>query len=73
MRPGEKEHEPLLTKEESAYLSERDGMYVIHNPVHLQYGAKLPINKKQYNYYSETTPHLSKSEIRKILYDKKII
>jgi len=73
MRPGEKEHEPLMTKEESVYLSERDGMYVIHNPVHLQYGVKLPINKKTLNYYSETASHLNKEEIRKMLYDKKII
>lgn len=72
-RPGEKEHEPLLTKEESVYLSEQEGMYVIHNPVHLQYGVKLPINKKRYNYHSETARHLSKKEIRRMLYDKKII
>jgi len=73
MRPGEKEHEPLLTKEESVYLSEREGMYVIHNPVHLQYGAKLPTSKKNFNYYSGTVPYLSKDEIRKVLYDNKII
>lgn len=73
LRPGEKEHEPLLTKEESVYLSEREGMYILHSPLHLQYGAKLPINKKNFNYYSETAPHLNKEEIRKMLYDKKII
>jgi len=73
LRPGEKEHEPLLTKEEAAHLSEEDGMYVLHNPIHKTYGAKIPSNTKEFSYLSETMPHMTKSEIRAMLYSKKIL
>ena len=73
VRPGEKEHEPLLTKEEAVYLSEHKNMYILHSPLHIEYGVKIPINKRDYNYYSGTASHLSKDKIRKMLHAKKII
>lgn len=74
VRPGEKEHEPLFTAEEAAHLSEEDGMHVLHNPTLSVYGIKVPQStKKSSAYHSGTVPHMSKDEIRALLYDKKII
>lgn len=75
LRPGEKLHEPLITEEEAKYMTEADGMYILHNPQLLQYGISIPINEssKPFNYNSKEMPHLSKEEIKKMLREKSII
>lgn len=73
MRPGEKEHEPLFTKEESANMTENGGMYVLHNPLLAEHGVKIPKNRKIFNYSSDNITHLSKDKIRRMLHDKNIL
>ena len=75
LRPGEKLHEPLITEEESKYMGEMDGMYVLHNPALLNYGVSIPENSKEIvrSYTSNNVPHLSKGEIKDLLIAKKIL
>lgn len=69
IRPGEKLHESLFTKEEAMYVEENDKMYILHNS---EADRKMNLNNK-FELSSENATHLSKKEIRKILLDKKII
>src|SRR3989344_2442080 len=75
LRPGEKLHEPLITEEEARYMTERNGMFVLHNIALLPYVKTLPKNKskKISSYNSGNMPHLSKGEIKKLLLAKGIL
>jgi len=75
LRPGEKVHEPLITEEESRYMTEKKDMFILHNTSLMPYGIKIPINKSRnpYRYNSGEMPHLSKKEIREMLLSKKIL
>ncbi|MAG12900.1 hypothetical protein CL630_03780 [bacterium] len=75
LRPGEKLHEPLITEEESRYMTEDKDMFILHNPSLIKYGVDIPSGKavKTLNYNSKEMPHLSKKEIRKMLLDKRIL
>lgn len=68
-RPGEKIHEELMTREESPYAIEHDGMFILR-----------PLNSKGrfYNsapkvYSTETTSLMTKSEIRNFLREHKLV
>jgi len=75
LRPGEKLHEPLITEEEARYMTEQDGMFVLHNIALLPYVKELPTNKKEkiFSYNSGNMRHLSQKEIKKMLASKNII
>ena len=76
MRPGEKMHEPLITTEESKYMTEQRGMFVLHNVALLQFGIQIPTNKKadkMDEYNSGKMPLMSKKEIKEMLLKKKLI
>ena len=76
LRPGEKIHEPLITTEESKYMTEERGMFVLHNVALLQFGIKIPVNNKVneiYDYNSGKMPLMSKKEIKNMLIKKKLI
>ncbi len=75
LRPGEKLHEPLITGEEARYMTETDDMFILHNPTLLQYGVSIPVREGSagVHYNSKDTLHLTKTEIRQMLFDKKIL
>lgn len=75
LRPGEKVHEPLITEEEARYMTEQDGMFVLHNTALASYGIKIPQNRRArtFRYNSGEMPHLSKKEIKKMLHEKHIL
>lgn len=74
LRPGEKVHELLITEEEARYMTEREDMFVLHNPILMNYGVKVPSGRvREINYDSGRMPHLSKEEIKKMLVLKKIL
>lgn len=65
IRPGEKLHETLITKEESRYTKEFDNYYVVDPE--FDYGNKLKEGKslsENFCYSSDTTKSLSKEELR---------
>lgn len=75
VRPGEKIHEPLITAEESKYMTEGKDMFILHNIALLQFGISIPANKngKALDYNSGTMPLMSKKEIKEMLLKKKLI
>lgn len=76
VRPGEKIHEALLAEEELPYTKEVDGMYVFMNSLLAQHRlGKIKENNSttKIEYRSDRMTHLSKDEIRKLLYEKKIL
>ncbi|MFH0869426.1 MAG: polysaccharide biosynthesis protein [archaeon] len=77
VRPGEKIDEGLMTKEEADYMIETKDMLVLYNSILCNYGKGIiPADRKQSNhldYNSGNIPLLSKEDIRKKLYEKKII
>src|SRR4030042_835053 len=77
VRPGEKIHEALMTEEEAGYMVEKEDMLIMYNSILACYGkGKVPENervKDHKDYNSRNVPLLKKEEIRKLLYEKKII
>lgn len=76
VRPGEKLHESLLAEEELPYTRESDGIYVFMNSLLAQHRlGKIQENGRMQNieYRSDNMKHLSKEEIKKLLYEKKIL
>ncbi|MFH1514410.1 MAG: UDP-N-acetylglucosamine 4,6-dehydratase family protein [bacterium] len=67
-RPGEKLHEELMTREESPYTIEQEGMYILR-PL----AGKQKINSTLKVYSTETSPLMSKTEIRKYIIQKKLL
>lgn len=77
VRPGEKIHEALITEEEINYSIEKEDIIIVYNSILSNYGkGKISENNKIKNhqdYNSRNFPLLKKEEIRKLLYEKKII
>jgi UDP-N-acetylglucosamine 4,6-dehydratase len=77
VRPGEKMHESLMTEEESRYMVELKDMLVLFNSVISEYGAHKHLKENHkanhLDYNSRNASMLTKEEIRKLLYQKKII
>jgi len=77
VRAGEKIYESLMTAEESQYMTELDDMIVLHDPILSEVGINEPLKKngnvRLLEYDSRTAKSLNKEQIRKILYEKKII
>jgi len=69
IRPGEKLHEELITKEEVALVEDREDMFVLKSSLY----PVGEIKNKAKIYGSENIPHLNPQQIRKLLYDKGII
>ncbi|MCD6217582.1 polysaccharide biosynthesis protein [bacterium] len=68
-RPGEKLHEELMTREESPYAIEREGMYIIRPLM----AGKKSVGSTRKVYSTESTPLMSKPEIRRYLKDRKLL
>lgn len=75
LRPGEKLHEPLITEEEARHMTEKEDMFVLHNRALAPYGVSIPERNSEdmFQYNSGTMKHLTKEEIRRMLFDKKIL
>lgn len=76
VRPGEKMSESLMNEEESEYMTELKDMLVLHGSLLSAHGLdELKKGKpaKISNYNSDTVPLLNKEEIKRKLYEKKII
>ncbi len=77
VRPGEKISEALMTKEELGFVSELDDMFILYNSILSAYGSGKDLKRKtdldHHDYDTGYQPLLSKKDIKKILYDKKII
>lgn len=69
MRPGEKIHEILLSKEESAYTTEKKDRYIVFPSFDLRYNKNTKPNlDENFFYASDNNPEwLSTNEIKKIL------
>src|SRR3989344_5437501 len=74
IRPGEKLHESLFTKEEAAHTTEEEDMYILRNSLLANYGG---IKNKTSNdvkpLTSSSAELLSKEEIRRIFREKEIL
>jgi UDP-N-acetylglucosamine 4,6-dehydratase len=68
-RPGEKLHEELVTKEESPYTIEHDGMFILR-PLRKN---RPVVDSSRQVYSTETATLMSKTEIRSFLRDRKLI
>ncbi len=77
VRPGEKLFETLMSPEEAAYTEERDDMLILRNSLLSNYGKKqIAGNMSLTNlskYSSNSVVLLNKDQIRKNLYEKKIL
>jgi FlaA1/EpsC-like NDP-sugar epimerase len=76
IRPGEKIYEMLMTEEEAQYAIYFDNLFILRQGVitpHCMQRSPLtkPLNKKYYD--ARATRLLSKEEIRKLLYQVKIL
>lgn len=79
VRPGEKIDEALMTREEADYAVETDDKIILYNSFLADYGkgkvncnqSKKKCNHEEYN--SRNAPLLSKGDIKKLLYQKKIL
>jgi UDP-N-acetylglucosamine 4,6-dehydratase/5-epimerase len=74
VRPGEKLHEEMISKEESLYAYEFGKNYaLISNPNLRNYSKKFKIKKikNQFTYNSRNNDFLSISEIKKLVFDFK--
>ena len=69
IRPGEKLHEELVTKEELPLVEDRGDMFALKSSLY----PVGKIKKKAVVYGSENIPKLNPSQIKKLLYDKGII
>jgi len=68
-RPGEKIHEELMTREESPYANEHDGMYILR-PLTKQRGIIRTLRK---NYSTEAVKLMDKEEIREFLIERNLL
>ena len=68
-RPGEKLHEELMTREESPMASESESMYILRPLTR----RKAPYNGSRKIYSTETTPLMSKDEIRQFLKERNLL
>jgi FlaA1/EpsC-like NDP-sugar epimerase len=76
MRPGERLYEYLMTEEEAEKVEEKSGMFVIKpeliSPHFVEIGTvSKPLDKKYYD--ARKAELLKKDQIRKLLYNSKII
>ena len=68
-RPGEKLHEELMTREESPYAVEHEGMYILRPLVNKRRTSNGSLNV----YSTETIPMMTKTEIREYIVQKKLM
>lgn len=76
IRPGEKLYESLMTEEEALHVKEKNGMFVIKPelifPHFMDRGTvSEPLEKKYYD--ANKSKLLTKDEIRRLLYESKIL
>jgi UDP-N-acetylglucosamine 4,6-dehydratase/5-epimerase len=77
VRPGEKFHESLISKDEIRHVYESDEDYIILQPQTLNYEVgdieKLKKTDLKDRYSSDNVPLLTKDEIKKILVDENLV
>ena len=78
VRPGEKIYEYLMTSEEAEYVTEHEDMFVLQNSLlskHCKNNKPIEQNGniKCIDYHSGNVSPISKEEIKKRLYEKKIL
>lgn len=75
IRPGEKLHEELMSREEALYMEERDDMLVLHNSTLAQREGHTPkqTSRAMSEYNTMTVPPMSKEDIKRHLIEKKIL